>query len=104
VETVVSDPAPIKTSRRLNLSPFPDAVSPFAADTKRTMWAILQRFRDEHGSKRMAPLRREHVLAILEGRPPFARRNWLHARIGGLAQKGSVIDAPRSGLIALQFE
>ena len=50
-----------------------------AADTRRTMWAILQRFRDEHGSKRLALLRREHVLAILEGRPPFARRNWLHA-------------------------
>src|SRR6516165_1146949 len=49
-----------------------------AADTKRTMWGILQRFRDEHGSKRVALIRREHVLAILEGRPPFARRNWLH--------------------------
>jgi integrase len=50
-----------------------------AADTKRTMWAILQRFRNEHGGKRVALLKREHVLAILEGRPPFARRNWLHA-------------------------
>ena len=49
-----------------------------AADTKRPMWGILQRFRDEHGSKRVALIRREHVLAILEGRPPFARRNWLH--------------------------
>ncbi len=48
-----------------------------AAETRRTMWAILQKFRDEHGSKRVAMLRREHVLAILEGRPPFARRNWL---------------------------
>jgi hypothetical protein len=50
-----------------------------AADTKRPMWAILQRFRNEHGNKRMALLKREHVLAILEGRSPFARRNWLHA-------------------------
>src|SRR6516162_4124631 len=50
-----------------------------AADTKRNLWAILQRFRNEHGSKRMALLRREHVLAILENRPPFVRRNWLHA-------------------------
>ena len=43
------------------------------------MWAILQRFRDGHGSKRVALLRREHVLAILDGRPPFAERNWLRA-------------------------
>jgi integrase len=50
-----------------------------AAETKRSMWAILQKFRDEHGSKRVALLRREHLLAILEGRRPFARRNWLHA-------------------------
>src|SRR5262245_26108599 len=50
-----------------------------AAETQRTMWAILQKFRDEHGSKRVALLRREHVLAILDGRPPFAKRNWLRA-------------------------
>ena len=50
-----------------------------AAETRRTMWAILQKFRDEHGSKRVALLRREHVLAILDGRPPFAKRNWLRA-------------------------
>ena len=48
-----------------------------AAETRRTMWAILQRFRNEHGVKRVALLRREHVLAILDGRPPFAKRNWL---------------------------
>jgi integrase len=51
----------------------------FAAETRRTMWAILQKFRDEHGTKRVALLRREHVLAILDGRPPFAKRNWLRA-------------------------
>jgi integrase len=50
-----------------------------AAETRRTMWAILQKFREEHGSKRVAHLRREHVLAILDGRPPFAKRNWLRA-------------------------
>ncbi len=50
-----------------------------AAETRRTMWAILQRFRNEHGDKRVALLRREHVLAILDGRPPFAKRNWLRA-------------------------
>jgi integrase len=50
-----------------------------AAETRRTMWAILQKFREEHGDKRVALLRREHVLAILADRPPFARRNWLRA-------------------------
>jgi integrase len=50
-----------------------------ATETRRTMWAILRKFRDEHGSKRVALLRREHVLAILDGRPPFAKRNWLRA-------------------------
>jgi len=42
-----------------------------ATETRRTMWVILQKFRDEHGSKRVALLRREHVLAILDGRPPL---------------------------------
>jgi integrase len=50
-----------------------------AAETRRTMWAILQKFREEHGDKRVALLRREHVLAILADRPPFAKRNWLRA-------------------------
>jgi integrase len=50
-----------------------------AAETRRTMWAILQKFREEHGDKRVALLRREHLLAILADRPPFARRNWLRA-------------------------
>jgi hypothetical protein len=50
-----------------------------AAETRRTMWAILQKFRDEHGNKRVSLLRRAHVLAILDCRPPFAKRNWLRA-------------------------
>jgi integrase len=50
-----------------------------AAETRRTTWSILQRFRNEHGSKRVALLRPQHVLAMLEGRRPFARRNWLRA-------------------------
>jgi integrase len=56
-----------------------------ADETRRTVWVILQRFRNEHGSKRVALLRRQHVLAMLEGRRPFARRNWLRA-LRGLMQ------------------
>jgi integrase len=50
-----------------------------AAETRRTMWAVLQKFRDQHGAKRVALFKPQHVLAILEGRQPFARRNWLRA-------------------------
>jgi integrase len=55
---------------------FKHAIAP---ETRRTMWAILQRFRNDHGTKRVAPLKREHVLAILAARPPFAQRNWVRA-------------------------
>lgn len=50
-----------------------------APETRRTQWAILQRFRDEHGEKRVATLRREHVVAILSIKKPYPRRNWLKA-------------------------
>jgi integrase len=50
-----------------------------AAETRRTRWAILQRFRDEHGDKPVAKLKREHMLAILGGKRPFPKRNWLRA-------------------------
>ena len=50
-----------------------------APETRRTQWAILQRFRDEHGEKRVGTLRREHVVAILSGKKPHPRRNWLRA-------------------------
>ena len=50
-----------------------------APETRRTQWAILQRFRDEHGDKRVASLRREHVTAILACKKPYPRRNWLKA-------------------------
>ena len=50
-----------------------------APETRRTRWAILQRFRDEHGDKPVAKLKREHVLAILAGKRPYPKRNWLKA-------------------------
>ncbi len=50
-----------------------------APETRRTQWAILQRFREEHGEKRVATLRREHVAAILAEKKPYPRRNWLKA-------------------------
>jgi integrase len=50
-----------------------------APETRRTQWAILQRFRNEHGEKRVAILRREHVAAILASKKPYPQRNWLKA-------------------------
>ena len=48
-----------------------------AAETRRTQWAILQRFRDEHGEKRVAMLKRQHVEAMLADKAPYPRRNWI---------------------------
>jgi integrase len=54
-----------------------DVFRDLAPETKRTRWAILQKLRDEHGSKRVALLRREHVEAMLRTKRPFPRQNLL---------------------------
>ena len=60
----------------LNSSHFKHEIAP---ETRRTQWAVLQRFRDEHGEKRVATLRRERVVAILSNKRPYPRRNWIKA-------------------------
>jgi len=54
-----------------------DVFRDLAPETKRTRWAILQKLRDEHGSKRVALLHREHVEAILRTKRPHPRQNLL---------------------------
>jgi integrase len=54
-----------------------DTFRDLAAETRRSRWAILRRFGDEHGAKRVALLKREHVDAILRGMRPHPRRNFL---------------------------
>jgi integrase len=54
-----------------------DAFRDLAPETRRTRWAILQQLRNDHGSKRVALLRREHVEAILRTKRPFPRQNLL---------------------------
>src|SRR6516165_7002327 len=54
-----------------------DVFRDLASETRRTRWAILQKLRDEHGSKRVALLRREHVEAMLRAKRPFPRQNLL---------------------------
>jgi integrase len=54
-----------------------DTFRDLAAETKRTRWAILRRFGDEHGEKRVALLKREHVEAMLRSKRPHPRQNFL---------------------------
>jgi integrase len=56
-----------------------------ALGTQKSRRAILERFRAEHGDKRLAGLQRPHVAAILGAKKPFAARNWL-AALRGLMQ------------------
>jgi integrase len=51
-----------------------------AADTQKTRRRIIERFRAQHGDKRVALLQREHILKMLAaiGRPS-AKRHWLKA-------------------------
>jgi integrase len=50
-----------------------------AAETRRSRWVILRHFGDEHGDKRVAMLKREHVEAMLRNKRPFPRQNFLKA-------------------------
>ncbi len=57
----------------------------FSVETQKMRRAILERFRAEHGEKRIAMLQREHIARILGSKKPFAARNWLKT-IRGLMQ------------------
>ena len=50
-----------------------------APETRRTRRNIIERFRNEHGDKRIALLRSNHIAVMLEKMTstPFAARNWL---------------------------
>ncbi len=52
-----------------------------AAETQRSLRNILERFREEHGNKRVATLQREHVQKMVNGKAgtPSAARNFLKA-------------------------
>jgi integrase len=54
-----------------------DTFRDLADETRRTRWAILRRFGDEHGTKRVTLLRREHVEAMLRSKRPHPRQNFL---------------------------
>jgi integrase len=54
-----------------------DTFRNLAEETRRTRWAILRRFGDEHGEKRVGMLKREHVEAMLRSKRPHPRQNFL---------------------------
>lgn len=56
-----------------------DVFRGLATETRRNRWVILRRFGDEHGDKRVALLKREHVEAMLRDKRPFPRQNFLKA-------------------------
>ena len=56
-----------------------------AAGTRQSRRAILERFRAEHGDKRIALLQPPHVLGILGSKKRFAAQNWLKT-LRGLMQ------------------
>ena len=51
-----------------------------APETQRMRRNILDRFRTDHGAKRVVTLERRHVAKLLERRPPYAQKNWLPTR------------------------
>ena len=50
-----------------------------APSTQRPLRGILERFRAEHGDKRIALLQRQHIIALLRLKKRFAARHWLMA-------------------------
>ncbi len=77
-----------------------------AADTQKTRRRIIERFRTEHGDKRVGLLRREHILKMLAAiGNPSAKRHWLKA-IRGLmrvAVPAMRKDDPTEGIAGIKL-
>ena len=50
-----------------------------STSTQRPLRGILERFRAEHGDKRIALLQRQHIVTLLRSKKRFAARHWLKA-------------------------
>jgi integrase len=61
---------------------FTDVLAP---ETQRMRRNILERFRADHGDKRVALLQRAHIIALLEPMRPHAQKNWLKTIRGVMA-------------------
>jgi integrase len=74
-----------------------------AVETQRTRRNILERFREEHGDKRLAGIERKHVQAMVtaKGKTPSAARNFLNtlrAMIAFAIDAGVRTDDPTIGV------
>ena len=49
----------------------------FADETQRMRRNILDRFRTDHGDKRVATLEQRHIVKLIEKKKPHAQKNWL---------------------------
>jgi integrase len=79
------------------------AFANLAAETQRTRRNILERFREEHGEKRIAWIERKHVQAMVtaKGKTPSAARNFLNtlrAMIAFAIHAGIRADDPTTGV------
>ncbi|MDE2096301.1 MAG: tyrosine-type recombinase/integrase [Patescibacteria group bacterium] len=72
-----------------------------APGTQASRRAILERFREGHGDKRIGALKRVHVATILGAMKPHAARNWLKALRGLMAfclDTGWIEEDPTEGI------
>jgi integrase len=82
------------------------AWSELAADTQKMRRRIIERFRSQHGDKRVALLQRGHVEKMLaEIEKPSARRHWLKAIRGLLRSAIPVMrgDDPTEGIAGIKL-
>ena len=76
------------------------------ADTRKTRWRIIERFRTEHGDKRVALLRKEHLeIMLAKIERPSAQRHWLKAIRGLLraAVPSMRKDDPTAGIARIKM-
>jgi integrase len=77
-----------------------------AVDTKKSRRRVIERFRAEHGNKRVALLRREHILGMLAAiERPSAKRHWLKAIRGLLRAAVPTMrrDDPTEGIAGIKM-
>ena len=77
-----------------------------AADTKKNRGRVIERFRAEHGNKRVALLQREHILGMLAAiERPSAKRRWLKAIRGLLRAAVATMrrDDPTEGIAGIKM-
>jgi integrase len=72
-----------------------------AVGTRKMRRAILERFRQQYGDRRITTLESKHVAALIGSKKPFAARNWLKTLRGLLVFAKSIglrSDDPTAGI------